>query len=374
MSTASDSCQSITSSPFGSIFRPARILVSDNEVLGREIVSRRLTGLGYACECCESSQEALDMLACKTYDLFLADIMRYEKGGVDLLKEVQEICPNIAIILIASVVDIETAVDALKHGAYDYITKPFSVEDVSISVSRALEKRRLLLENKNYQKTLEAQVANRTNQLKEALGVLEQTYHSTLIALSKALDSRDADSDGHTLRITVYAARLARQLGISESDIRVIEQGVLLHDVGNLGIPDALLKKKDTLDEHEWLLMQEHPEIGYRILSRIKFLKEAAQLVLQHHEQYDGHGYPQGLKGEEINQGARIYAVANAFDSLTYARFFSVADFEDVCGDIKAMSGFQLDPRIVDRFLEISFEEWKELRRDIETNTELVKM
>ena len=369
MSTASDSFQPITSSPVGSVFRPARILVSDSEVLGREIVSRRLTGLGYVCECCESSQEALDMLAGKTYDLFLTDIVRSEKGGVDLLKEVLEICPDVAIILIASVADIETAVDALKHGAYDYITKPFSVEDISISVSRSLEKRRLLLENKNYQRTLEDQVANRTHQLKEALGVLEQTYHSTLIALSKALDSRDADSEGHTLRVTVYAARLARKLDISESDIRVIEQGVLLHDIGNIGIPDALLKKKEALDAHEWLLMQKHPEIGHHILSRIKFLKEPAQLVLQHHEQYDGHGFPQGLKGEAINQGARIYAVANAFESLTYARSFSATDFKHACRDIKAMSGFQLDPGIVDRFLEIPFEEWKEIRQDMEPNT-----
>jgi putative two-component system response regulator len=297
MSTASDIYKQLPITPIGSIFRPVRILIADDEVMVREILSRKLTGLGYACECCENGQLALDLLAGKTFDLLLADVLMPEIGGIALLKEVLGICPDIAVILVTSVVDIEVAVDALKHGAYDYITKPFSLEEMSISVSRALEKRRLLLENQNYQRTLEEQVASRTHQLKEALGVLEQTYHSTLVALSKALDSRDADSDGHSLRVTVYTTRLAQQLGIGESDIRVIEQGVLLHDIGKIGIPDELLRKPGELDENEWLLMRVHPEIGYRILTRIKFLKGAAQLVLHHHERYDGKGYPQGLMG-----------------------------------------------------------------------------
>jgi response regulator RpfG family c-di-GMP phosphodiesterase len=365
----------MTGAPVGSIFRPARILVSDSEVLSREVVSRRLAGLGYECECCENGQSALDMLAGRSYDLFLTDIVMPLNGGVDFLQCVLEIHPDIAIILITSIVNIEVAVEALKHGAYDYITKPFSMEGVSISVSRALEKRRLLLENENYRRTLEAQVASRTNQLKEALGVLEQTYHSTLVALSKALDSRDADSDGHTLRITVYASRLARQLGVSEPDMRVIEQGVLLHDVGNIGIPDALLEKREALDDNERLLMRKHPEIGYGILSRIKFLKAPAELVLQHHERYDGQGYPQGLKGEQINLGARIFAVADAFEALTYSYpFHDVSDFEESCREIRNMSGAELDPMIVKRFLEIPFDEWKEIRRDVEANAEPAKM
>jgi len=362
----------MTGSSLGSIFRPVRILVSDSDVLNREIISRRLSGLGYICDICGSDSRALAILAEKSYDLFLTAIESSGDDAVGFLNKVLELYPNIAIILIAQVADIEAAVETLKHGAYDYITKPFSVEEVSLSVSRALRKRRLLLENNSYRRSLEEQVTRRTKQLKETLGVLEQTYHSTLVALSKALDSRDADSDGRTVRVTAYAARLARQLGISESDIRVVEQGILLHDVGNIGIPDALLQKKDSLDENEQHLMRNHPEIGYHILSRIKFLQDPAQLVLQHHEMYDGRGYPQGLKGEEITLGARIFAVAEAFDSLTCSKpSFTASDFSRVCEKIKDMSGSVLDPVIVERFLSISFDEWRKLSRSVETNSRI---
>ncbi len=369
MSTASEAYRPLTHTPFGSIFRPARILVVDSEVLNREVVRRKLMSLGYDCECCEDTRAALDMLPGRTYDLILTDVMIPERDGEDFLQEVLKIRPDIAVILVASVVNIEVAVEALKHGAYDYITRPFSMEEISISISRALEKRRLIMENQSYQRTLEEQVASRTDQLRETLGVLEQTYHSTLVALSKALDSRHADSNGHTLRITAYAARLAQELGMSESETRVMEQGVLLHDVGNIGIPDTLLEKKDALDENERLLMQKHPEIGYSILSRIKFLKEPAQVVLQHHERYDGQGYPQGLKGEDIHIGARIFAVADMFETLTYSRSSRRAEnIESARMEIQMMSGTLLDPGIVDQFLKIPIREWEEISSNITKN------
>lgn len=375
MSTASKEYRSLTPAPFGSIFRPARILVVDGEVLSREVMCRKLIGLGYDCDHCADSRSALDMLAVKAYDLILTESMMPENGGAGFLDEVKEIRPDIAVIMVTSVVRINAAVEALKHGVYDYFTKPFNMEEVTIGVSRALEKRRLALENQSYQRTLEEQVESRTDQLKNALEILEQTYHSTLVALSKALDSRHADSDGHTLRITVYASRLAQELDMSESEIRVMEQGVLLHDVGNIGIPDALLEKKDALDEKERLLMRKHPEIGYSILSRIKFLKAPAQLVLQHHERFDGQGYPQGLKGEEINLGARIFSVADMFETLTYSHSSHAAQkVESAVRQINKMSGTLLDPGIVDAFLKIPLHEWEKLSGSIIKNTGLSNM
>ena len=271
---------------------PPRILIVGDEVISREILARKLTAQGYSCESCTNGQEAIDLLAGGKFDLVLADISMPEIGGGALLKEAMRVSPGIAVILVTSVIDIELAVDSLKDGAYDYITKPFSLEQVSISVSRALEKRRLLFENQNYQRTLEEQVASRTRQLEEALRVLKHTYRSTLVALSKVLDSRDADSDGHSLRVTVYTRQLAQGLNLSEPEIRVIEQGVLLHDIGKIGIPDELLRNPGNWAGTEYIQMRRHPEIGYRILSSIKFLRKAAQVVLHHHERYDGNGYP----------------------------------------------------------------------------------
>lgn len=162
---------------------------------------------------------------------------------------------------------------------------------------------------------------------------------------------------------------------MDESEIRVLEQGVLLHDVGNIGIPDALLEKKDALDENERLLMQKHPEIGYSLLSRIKFLKEPAQVVLQHHERYDGQGYPQGLKGEKIHLGARIFAVADMFEALTYSRSSRTAEnIENACMEIQMMSGTLLDPLIVDQFLKIPLQDLKEISGNITKNAGLSRM
>jgi putative two-component system response regulator len=352
--------------PLSSVLRPARILVVDDEAIVGDILARKLIDLGYACERCESYRETLALLADRKFDLLLADVSMPGANGHSILKEALRISPNIAVILLTSVVDIEMAVDSLKDGAYDYITKPFSIEEVSISVSRALEKRRLLLENQNYQRTLEERVASRTRQLQEALGVLEHTYHSTLVALSKALDSRDADSDDHSLRVTVYATRLARQLKMSESEIKTIEQGVLLHDIGKIGIPDALLRKAGQLSPEESLLMQRHPDIGYRILSSITFLKGAAQLVLHHHEQYDGNGYPQHLKGAAIDTGARVFAIADALDEFTSNRPFQTAvTFETAIRKIAEMSGAQLDPAFVSEFLKIPANGWEAARQEI---------
>jgi putative two-component system response regulator len=168
----------------------------------------------------------------------------------------------------------------------------------------------------------------------------------------------------------VYATRLGQQLCLNGSEMRIIEQGVLLHDIGKIGVPDELLRKSGKLSESELLLTQNHPEIGYRILSSIKFLKGAAELVLHHHEQYDGKGYPQHLSGDQINYGARIFAVADALDALTSNRSFQAAiSFDAAALEIKKMSGAQLDPALVNDFLKIPASEWEIVRNEVAANT-----
>jgi putative two-component system response regulator len=349
---------------------PANILIVDEKELAREILVRKLLGLGYACECCESGQIALELLKSNHYDLVLADALRPEIGGAAFLKEAMTICPDIAVILATSVVDIEVAVDSLKGGAYDWIAKPFSLEEVTISFARALEKRRLLIENRNYERNLQEQVASRTSQLHEALKVLEHTYHSTLIALSKALDSRDRDADGRSLRVMLYTKRIGRQLGLNDAQLRILEQGALLHDIGKIGIPDNLLKKYDGFNDDELNTIRKHPAIGFRILSSIKFLEGAARIVLHHHERYDGTGYPQCLRGEEIDLGARILAVADMLEFFaSSSSSLKGMDFEKAIQEIRNLAGTHLDPALVEKFLKIPIREWKKILRDIAPNT-----
>jgi HD-GYP domain-containing protein (c-di-GMP phosphodiesterase class II) len=160
--------------------------------------------------------------------------------------------------------------------------------------------------------------------------------------------------------------RITRQFDINNSDLKIIEQGVLLHDIGKIGIPDELLRKPDKLTESEWVLMRKHPEIGYRILKRIKFLEKAAELVLHHHERYDGTGYPGHLKSDEINLGARIFAIADSLECLTSDRPFQAAiSFESARKEIARLAGTQLDPKIVKEFLKIPVEEWAAIRKEV---------
>ena len=366
MSSAGNPYQPSDVAGLDPLHEPARILVVDDEVIVREILVRKLRQLGYSCSAAPNGESCLTLLASAYFDLLVMDLSITGRDGVALMRDAQRQCPDLAVILVTSVTDIETAVGALKDGAYDYVTKPFSLEEVSISVARALEKRRLLVENRRYQERLEDQIASRTRQLKEALEELQQTYHSTLLALGAALDSRDADSDRHSLRVTMYAVRLARQMGLDSARLRVIQQASLLHDIGKIGVPDTLLRKGGDLDASEWTVMRKHPEIGYRILSGIRFLQEAARIVLQHHERFDGSGYPAGLKGDEIEAGARIFAVADTMDCITSIRPYRAAEtYESARREIECAAGSQLDPQVVAAFLEVPLEEWRAIRRSV---------
>jgi putative two-component system response regulator len=343
--------------------RPARIVIVDDEVYTRDILARKLRAQGHVCDSCSSNQEALLTLSGGGCDLLLTDITMPGFDGLELIREAQRVCPGIAIVPVTSVANLGIAVEALKHGAYDYIRKPFSLEEVTIAVARALEKRRLVLENQRYRCTLEDQVAGRTHQLKEALDMLQSTYRSTLLALSTALDKRETGMGWHSLRMMRYSARLGREMGLGPEELRNLEQGALLHDIGKLGVPDALLRKQDALSEEEWVLMRRHPVIGFQILAGIKFLQGAALMVLHHHERYDGAGYPSGLSGEDIALEARIFALADALDCMTSDRAFQGAlTFEAAREELRSCSGTQFDPKIVEVFLQIPLEDWKDLQ------------
>ncbi len=347
-----------------------RILIADEDAAVRDVACRKLVSQGYECECCADKETAFRLLSLKQFDLVLTGLLDEPDGGAGMVEEVTRISPGIAVVVITSDTDIDLAVNSLKHGAYDYIVKPCSAEEMSIRIARALEKRRLLHENQSYQRRLEEQVARRTRQLKEALGILEQTYYSTLVALSKALDSRDADPENYSLRVAALTVHLARRLGLSQSEISAIEKGVLLHDIGKIGIPDELLHKSEPLNEQERLLVHRHPIIGYNILSSIKFLKQSAQLVLHHHERYDGKGYPQNLKGDEINLGARLFAVAEEFERLASDQPGRKAlNFDSAVYRIQSKAGSQLDPEVVKAFSAIPLSEWQTVYQEVLTDS-----
>ncbi len=344
-----------------------RILVVDDEETIREIVSEMLDKAHFQTRQAASGIEALSILESgDEFDLVLSDLMMAEMDGIALLERSKERYPDMPVVMVTAVHDIQVALQALRNGAYDYLLKPFEREQLLEMVRRALENRRLKRENDAYRTNLEALVAERTQQWKAALSNLEKSYDITLEALGDALDAKDAETEGHSRRVTAYTIAIARKMGLSKEDISVIARGAFLHDIGKMAIPDAILRKPGKLTEEEMAIMMEHCYLGYKIISRIPFLAEAAEIVYSHQERFDGLGYPRGLKGEEIPLGARIFAIADTLDAMRSDRVYRKAQsIEAARKEIELWSGRQFDPDIVKVFLEMPDNIWEDLRADI---------
>ncbi len=352
-----------------------RILVVDDNESIREIISSMLRNAGYECRAVTSGAEVIAALqADDSYALLLSDLAMDGMDGLALLERVKRLHPQIPVVMVTAIHDISVALAAIRSGAYDYLLKPFEREQLLATVRRALENRRLKLENLAYQNKLEALVSARTEllqramaELERAMAELERSYDITLEALGDALDLKDAETEGHSKRVTAFTMAIARAMELAHEDVRVIARGAFLHDVGKMAIPDAILRKPGRLTPEEQMLMREHAYLGYQMLRRIPFLREAANIVYSHQERYDGTGYPRGLKGDQIPLGARIFAVADTFDAIISDRPYRAAQSISAARrEIEKHAGRQFDPKVVDTFMSISDELWQKLRAEID--------
>ncbi len=345
-----------------------RILVVDDEEAIREIVSSMLTTAGYACKQAGSGLEALAVLTSgEEFELMLSDLMMADLDGIGLLERTKEKYPDMPVVMVTAVHDISVALRAIRDGAYDYLLKPFEREQLLNTVSRALEHRRLKVENRTYQTNLESLVEARTNQLQAAMADLTRSYDITLEALGNALDLKDAETEGHSRRVTAFTIAIARAMGLPREQIPVIARAAFLHDIGKMAIPDAILRKPDKLTADEVVIMNEHAYHGYQILKKIPFLVEASEIVYAHQERFDGTGYPRGLKGDEIPLGARIFSIADTLDAITSDRPYRARQpLQAARAEIRKWSGRQFDPEIVNVFLEMPDKIWEDLRKDID--------
>ena len=343
-----------------------KILVVDDEEAIREVISTLLQSQGYRCTVAHNGRAGLEAFRKDTFDLVLSDIVMPEMDGLKLLGELRIEDPDVPVIMVTAMHDISIALEAIRAGAYDYILKPFEKDQLHLSVRRALEHRQLVLENRSYQSDLEHLVAERTQQLSIALQDLEQSYDYTLEALGGALDAKDAETEGHCQRVTAFTITIAKAMGVDKAQLRHIARGAFLHDIGKMGVPDNILRKPGPLTDSERALMRRHCEIGYAVLERIPFLKEAAEIVLSHQECYDGSGYPRGLKGDQIPLGARIFAVADTLDAMIsdrpYRKALPISAARD---EIRRYSGRQFDPQVVQVFLSKPDQLWVELHDNI---------
>src|ERR1700687_3003354 len=307
-----------------------RILVVDDEETIREIVCSTLGGAHFQTRSAANGIEALAILESgDEFDLVLSDLMMAEMDGIAFLERAKERYPDMHIVMVTAVHDIGVALQALRNGAYDYLLKPFEREQLLAVVRRALETHHLRVENRLYQSNLEALVDQRTKELRETIAELERSYDVTLEALGDALDLKDAETEGHSKRVTAFTIHIARAMGLDPEAMRVLARGAFLHDIGKMAIPDAILRKPANLSQEEKDIMKQHSYLGYRMLRKIPFLAAAAEIVHAHQEHWDGAGYPRGLKGEEIPLGARIFALADTLDAITSDRPYRVAQSVD---------------------------------------------
>ncbi len=336
-----------------------RVLIVDDEPVVRRILRQRLSAEGYLCGEASSANEALDRLAKSPAELVVLDIKMPGKSGVELLPEIKHMYPDTAVIMATAIADTSTAIKCMKDGAHDYLVKPFNLDEVAISVQRALEKRRLELDNRAYQQHLEEMVAERTAELKQAVEKLKLASLDTVLRLARAAEYRDEDTGAHIKRMSQYSAAIARRLGLEDREVENILYAAPMHDVGKIGIPDHILLKTGNLDEDEWEVMKKHTVIGAEILqgSDAEFIQLAEIIALTHHEKWDGSGYPQGLGGSEIPLAGRIAALADTFDALTSTRPYRKAlPVEESLDIIRQGRGSHFDPDIVDASLAITDE------------------
>jgi len=349
------------------------VLIVDDERPVREILSEGLSSIGYDTRTAGSAAEAFEIVDSDPPDLVLSDIEMPGGSGIELLEKIKDHNEDLDVIMVTGVVDVQIAVQAIRRGAADYVNKPFNLDEVQIVVERTLEKRRLINENRAYQGHLERLVALRTDELLEKkreveklYEELQESYEASLQALVTALDFRDNETQGHSFRVVEYAMLVAQKMGVVEPDLTLIRRGAILHDVGKIGVPDAILKKPGKLDEQEWEEMRKHPEMGYRMLEHIPFLKPSLEVVYCHQERYDGKGYPRQLKGERIPLGARIFAVVDTFDAMTSDRPYRAAlTIQDACEEIERFGGTQFDPQVAATFLSIEPEAWRQIRERV---------
>jgi len=344
----------------------SKILVVDDEEAIREVVSTLLEAQGYDCSTVSNGLHAREYLEKNSVDLVLSDMSMPEMDGLSLLEWERKHVPDIPVIMVTAMHELSTALNAIRLGAYDYILKPFEKDQLYVSVRRALEKRRLELENRNYQRNLEELVEERTAQLRGAIEQLEQSYDDTLEALGGALDLKDAETEGHCKRVTAFTIAIAKAINVDSILLPQIARAAFLHDIGKMAIPDQILRKPGPLTPEEREVMRTHCDIGYNMVTRIPFLREAAEIVLSHQEYFDGTGYPRGLKGEQIPLGARIFAVADALDAMIsdrpYRKALSISHARD---EIQRCAGTQFDPAVVEVFLAMPGTLWNELRENI---------
>ncbi|MBN2542901.1 response regulator [bacterium] len=336
------------------------ILIIDDEPKVRKVLEIQLKNLGYDILAASNAIEAYEALENNTLSVVICDIRLPKQRGDQILEYAVKRYPTLPVIMLTGLINVNLAVSVMKMGAFDYLTKPIKREDLAITIKKALEYRKLQedklrLEKQNirYRKLLEKKVEERTSELRKALKQLQASYIDTVRSLSTTIEAKDPYIKGHSYRVSQYAILLAKEFDINSSELQNLEFGSLLHDIGKITIDNRILHKKEPLTKKEREIIQQHPLVGESIVKNIDFFRKIRPFIRNHHESYDGNGYPDKLKGDKISFTVRILTLVDAFDAMNSTRAYrNKMPIKKILEVLVSQRGKQFDPEIVDKFIE----------------------
>ncbi len=324
-----------------------KILIIDDELMARYAVQQVLKDK-YTIYTASGGREGLDFISQNPVDLVVLDIKMPDMDGVSVLREIKKMYPDTEVILLTAYAGVETAQSALRLGALDYLTKPFDKDDVISIIERGLKKKQDSLKMK-----LEHEDLLRTKELLEkeiekARKNLMLYYEGTIKALIRAIDAKDHYTFDHSEHVAKLSSAIADRMGFSKIMKDKLEHAAIMHDIGKIGINEQLLRKETLLTEEEHAEMRKHPEIGARIVRAVPFLEDTIDVILYHHERFDGSGYPEGLKGEKIPLSARIVSIADTIDAMMRDRpYRNALSHNQLMDELQRGAGTQFDPEII---------------------------
>jgi len=325
-----------------------KILVVDDVPMIRLSLRRMLEKEGYVCLEAEDGNQALVLVTQESPELMLCDIHMPGIQGLDLVRLLQGRIPDVSIVMVSAEEETDTAVKCIEMGAFGFVHKPFQVREILVQVKAALRRRMLEIEHRDRERVLAEKVREQTREIRES-------REEIALRLISASDERDNETGAHVRRIGLFAAELAHLLGWPPEEVETLRTAAPMHDLGKVGIPDAILQKPGPLTDEEWVVMRTHTTTGARILkgSKVHFIQMAARIAACHHEKWNGLGYPAGLKGEDIPVEARITGLVDVYDALSHKRHYKDAwPEEKVVQILQEGRGTHFDPKILDLFLE----------------------
>jgi putative nucleotidyltransferase with HDIG domain len=304
---------------------------------------------GFTVDSVDSGEAADEKLEADQYEVLVFDLSVIPGEGVEFVQRLLEDDPDLAIVLLADLAEATTAAICLQHGAFEYVTEPVDLHQLRLAIDRAIRRRGAQIQTQKISAWLKQELIERTKELERERKKLEEINVATLGALINALEAKDPDFVGHSVRVAEMCASIADEMGLADDDIEAVRAAGRLHDIGKIGVRDDVLKKKGPLTEDERRHVRDQVVIGFRILAPLSYLGVAREFVRNHHEHWDGSGYPDGLKGEDIPIGARIVFAAEIFDAITSPRPYQERlTPEEGADQLRKLAGTKLDPDVVE--------------------------